>query len=407
MSSNFLPELENILKKHSYLPKILGKVCAGIKADHQSITLGKCAELDRVVLNDLFPNALAVRKNKYILDIRKLKQRITYFDSWFEAVATLSGTGNKSKNISDQELDEIITAATYEFPRMTAAHEALRSNIVQLKTDIKRYDKKVVGKQILNAFKVVNFLKENTQLFSAAKLGAELCGDSKAIRKGTRLRYWISLLLAAESNLEEMDGEECLKCCGLLENKTASSVTVFGPFICFRGDKPSDWIMQLYSGGETAILSMDNLQHISRIKLEYPGVPEIVLCENETPFNQLVQENRIAIYTAGFPNSAVKTFISLLKGEFRLFHWGDTDPEGLEIAAILNKIKPLRLFRCEIKDCQRLSHALKKLNPNKKKRALRILESNDFPFINELEFTKENGWLEQEAWKANSDNEQR
>jgi DNA topoisomerase VI subunit A len=143
---------------------------------------------------------------------------------------------------------------------------------------------------------------------------------------------------------------------------------------------------------------MDNLRQISRITFECHELEKIVLCENESPFNQLLRENTASVYTAGFPNSAVKKFISILEGEFELMHWGDTDPEGLEIAALLNNIKPVKLYRCQIEDCKRLQHALKELGARKHKRAVQLLTSYNFPFKKELEFTINNGWLEQEAW---------
>jgi len=146
------------------------------------------------------------------------------------------------------------------------------------------------------------------------------------------------------------------------------------------------------------MLSMDNLRQISSITFECSGQEKIVLCENESPFNQLLRENMPSVYTAGFPNSAVKSFIALLAGEFELCHWGDTDPEGLEIAALLNNIKPVKLYRCEIEDCKRLKQALKELDERKRKRAMQILQVPTFPFRKELEFTINNGWLEQEAW---------
>ena len=106
------------------------------------------------------------------------------------------------------------------------------------------------------------------------------------------------------------------------------------------------------------------------------------------------------IYTAGFPNSAVKRFVSLLSGNLNFLHWGDTDPEGLAIAAILNELKPLQLYRCDIETCRRQNKNLIKLTENKIKRAHKMLEFESFPFSEELKFTLQNGWLEQEAWIA-------
>ena len=127
----------------------------------------------------------------------------------------------------------------------------------------------------------------------------------------------------------------------------------------------------------------------------------ILTCENESPFNNLIRspENKALIYTAGYPNSAVKRFIFLFNDKHEFLHWGDSDPEGLEIAAILHKIKPLQLYRCGITDCQRLKSYLKPLTTRKQNRAKKMLEAGNCPFKQALEFTLQYGWLEQEAWE--------
>jgi len=398
MSSDYHKILEDILLRFPHLKVPVRKAAAALRTGCQTVTLGVVGEFDRLHMNDLFPSSLFVRNGKFILDSSKLRMRMDDFDSWLEAASRLTDLNESGgKNVSKIS-EELIIEAQYKFPRMTAV-DALEQNSVQLKSDITRDGKEIAAGRIFDALRIAGFLKENKELFGTAKIGAEFCKDSKAFRKGTRLRYWTAMMLAAELGMPETDGEKCLALSGIIENATASFVTVFGPFSYFSGNMRSDWIRQLYAGNESAMLSMDNLRNIDSIVLDASASPRIVLCENESPFNQLIRENTAAVYVAGFPNSAVKRFLSLLSGQFEILHWGDTDPEGLAIAAILNNIRPLTLYRCRIEDCERLKYALKELSPAKCKRASRLLESSDFPFKKELEFTMHNGWLEQEAWK--------
>jgi len=398
MIQNYRQILESILTRHPQLIIPLKKTCAALNAGQHTVTVGECMEFDRVCMNELFPGAISLRGDKFVLDTESLRRRIPDFTSWIEAATTLADIGEIPKADLSDAVDEIIIELKYKFPRM-AFIEVLKQNTRELKSDITRDGREFAVKRISDALNAVKFLKGNTQSYSASKLGAELCKNSKILRKGTRLRYWTALLLAAELGLSETDGEECLKRCGLLENMTASYLTVYGPFVYYCDDIRFEWIKQLYLRKESTMLSMDNLRWISRLSFECIGREKIVLCENESPFNQLLRENTASVYTAGFPNSAVKKFISLLSGDFELLHWGDTDPEGLEIAALLNDIKPVKLYRCEVEDCKRLKHALKELDARKYKRAVQLLASYNFPFRRELEFTINNGWLEQEAWK--------
>lgn len=95
---------------------------------------------------------------------------------------------------------------------------------------------------------------------------------------------------------------------------------------------------------------------------------------------QMISENKTSIYTAGFLNSAVKKSFLFLSATLNFLHWGDTDLEGLETVALLNNIKPMKLYRCGIEECERLKYALKELDPKKRKRAGQMLVSPDFPF---------------------------
>ena len=152
-------------------------------------------------------------------------------------------------------------------------------------------------------------------------------------------------------------------------------------------------------------LSWDNLRDIERVLL--PENTIIITCENETPFNQLIRENHpgLIIYTAGYPNSAVQRLIRLLDdSKVKIQHRGDSDLDGLIIASILHKISPLRLWRCNIDDLQKQNDRLLLMTAPQKARSEAYLTSHsDFPFKDELQFTLQFGWLEQESWHPIND----
>ncbi len=191
---------------------------------------------------------------------------------------------------------------------------------------------------------------------------------------------------------------------GLVENATAIKVTVYGPLVyAHQRGIQADWIFQLHRLGETATLSLDNLQNMAAITL--PENTPVITCENETPFYTMVraQTPGLIVYTAGYPNTAVIRLLQLL-AETRserhpILHWGDSDLDGLRIAAIINQIHPVQLWRCNLPELERHSSALLPISPDRLQRAQTYQENHpDFPFRDELTFTIENGWLEQEKW---------
>ena len=110
------------------------------------------------------------------------------------------------------------------------------------------------------------------------------------------------------------------------------------------------------------------------------------------------------LFTSGFPGSAVCKIYELLAPQaVSCLHWGDTDPNGLHIASILNSIYPLELFRCDIETLRQHAQHLLPLSEKQQQRAALILQNNQlFPFRKELVYTLENGWLEQENWQQGS-----
>jgi hypothetical protein len=234
-----------------------------------------------------------------------------------------------------------------------------------------------------------------------SNLGVQLFNDSKALRKGTENYNLLGNLLCEFFGEDLPDRETAYERCGVGDNPTAVKVTVYGPFTYLRRGRLYHWPRELWEVGEPAVLSLANLREISEIRL--PATAELITCENETPFNDLIQAipGAALLYTAGYPNSAVRQFLRKL-GPLAapLRHWGDSDPDGYLIAQALAAIQPLRLWRCDLRSLQQACGRLRPLTGTKLARGRRLLENHpDFPFAAELRYALEHGWLEQEAWQ--------
>jgi hypothetical protein len=244
-------------------------------------------------------------------------------------------------------------------------------------------------------------LLTSSDLCRLSNLGVQLFNDSKALRKGTENYNLLGNLLCEFFGEDLPDREAAYERCGVGDNATAVKVTVYGPFTYLRRGKLYHWPRELWEVGEPAVLSLANLQEISEIRL--PATAELITCENETPFNDLIQTmpGAALLYTAGYPNSAVRQFLrKLVPLSAPLQHWGDSDPDGYLIAQALEAIHPLRLWRCELCSLQQARERLRPLTGLKLARGRRLLENHpDFPFATELSFALEHGWLEQEAWQ--------
>ena len=190
----------------------------------------------------------------------------------------------------------------------------------------------------------------------------------------------------------------------MVESGGSVPATIYGNLRYGKAGRRFDQIAAMAGLGEAAVLSLGNLRGVESI--EIPPETTLITCENESPFAGLARACPpvIILYTQGFPNAAVCKLYRLIGGNskcVRRLHWGDSDPAGLRIAAILHGIHPLELWRCDLKTLQRHRDRLKPLQPAARKGARTLLARDPtFPFAEELRFTIEQGWLEQEQWEA-------
>ncbi|MDP8237496.1 MAG: DUF2399 domain-containing protein [Candidatus Hatepunaea meridiana] len=260
--------------------------------------------------------------------------------------------------------------------------------------------------ELFTIAETVRWLRSDHNPIGLMDLSARFFNDSKLLKTRNSLvkllQDWLILLRNGDADASDNENlsESVLAEYGVFENVTSSKVTLFGPLKYIKRGKIHDWPASLSEIGESATLSWDNLRDIEQIIL--PENSAVVSCENETPFNQLIREHYtgLIIYTAGYPNTAVQLLFQLLADStVKIQHWGDSDLDGLIIASILHKISPLILWRCNIDELYKQQDRLLRLTASQKARTETYLANHtDFPFLDELQFTLQFGWLEQESW---------
>lgn len=396
---NKYPEIKDILHKlavHIAKNRVLkGRVKLGENFTSSTIN----------GLLSLFPNSAIDFKNKAVyIKLNKINIASEDESSWIIALCDSCGINLKTHdNIKNDALTEsalLIDRCRLEFPDLLPIWDS--ENIPELSAMIKNRTATIVQNEYFQLANIIKFLLSDHEPLGMADLSARFFADSKVLKTTPqivrKLADW--LLILRDEEINDNSRRQIWSDYNVTENTTAIKVTLFGPLIYYKNSECFDWIKKLYLQGETATLSWDNLRGIDSLVL--PGDVPVYTCENETPFNMLVREknNGLYIYSAGYPNSAVCKVLHLLPENTIIQHWGDSDFDGLRIATIINKIRQVKLWRCSLPELIRHHSTLLPLSSEKQTRANSFLSNNpDFPFVNELKYSIENGWLEQENWR--------
>lgn len=165
-----------------------------------------------------------------------------------------------------------------------------------------------------------------------SQLGADLFGDSKALRTGGLRRQLMYLLEVFDRSGIE-DERVLMAQFGIADNPYTSHVTVFAPFE-FRLRDGSEWDFprRLFERGKACQLPLETVEGIEEIHWT-GGRAEIVTSENAAPFARLVGEGTASLYTEGYPNFAVRKLLGRFSGAgVKAVHAGDADLDGFRIA---------------------------------------------------------------------------
>ena len=324
---------------------------------------------------------------------------------WLTRIAEALGTALKHspKCSQDEQNAVLLDRLRLGFPRLRDLVDYLAENPEELR-GLRIGSASDTTNRCFQLAKTLQYLLDNTEPVTVSELGAQFFESSKALRQGelrTLLLRWLRLSLR-DADLSD-DEDQLLENFHVYHDRLTVNAVLFGPVIYRKHGREFDWIYQLYKQGEAATLNWANLMEMETMHWQDSegDPPQLICCENEAPFSQLVrqQPGNGYLFTGGFPNSAVCTIYRLLAPQAsRCLHWGDSDPNGLRIASILHALFPLQLYRCNIETLKRCEQFLLPLTDRQKCVARAMLTPGEFPFQDELRFTLAQGWLEQEKW---------
>ena len=244
--------------------------------------------------------------------------------------------------------------------------------------------------------RAVERLQNNRSPITLSQLGADVLQDSKALRAGA-LRSLLVTLLVTLDQTEDDDPAQVLARFGVIDNPYTTLALLYGPvaYVDASG-RVWDWPAHLHAAGQAAALTWAQVQEMRALHLTSPSAV-VITSENAAPFHQLVErrEAAICVYTEGYPNSAVMHVLSLLaQAGLRARHWGDTDLDGLRIAACIARAIPVELVR---EDAASFAGRRIPLSEAQRQRAEAYLATHpDFIYRDALAETLRHGWLEQE-----------
>lgn len=399
LTAHLRPILVKICKRHEKRGSLAGIMKLGQDLD----------EAERLPIENFFGLAplTYTAKNEIKLSFNRLlsaKNEIE-IDDWLERIYQLTGRKRPAPvSLDDDAATLLLEQLQLAFPRLGPVHRFLSHSRETLARKLKKQSNQVRD-LYFTAATIVNFLLDNEKEITLSELGARFCANSKKLRQGElkkMVEQWLGLLCPDLPEEEEV-WEEFL----VIRDRLTITALIFAPLIYSKDGREYDWINQLYLAGEPALLSWFHLEGITSCRLAGENSEKITLitCENEAPFSQLLREktDNVLLFTSGFPNRAVRRLYQLLAPlTAHCRHWGDSDPAGLRIGAILHVIHPLRLWRCDLATLKRHKTKLLPVEKSQARAASSILGIDpDFPFAAELAFTLKYGWLEQESWLAN------
>lgn len=231
-----------------------------------------------------------------------------------------------------------------------------------------------------------------------SQVGADILGDSKALRAGAR-REVFRRVLAAVSGAEPDDVErDVFARFGIEENPFTSFVTVFAPFSFTLADGGEfDHPARLFRAGLAVQLPRQTVLRMRAVRL-LDGCSHLVTSENAAPFERMVRAGVPCLYTEGYPNAAVIRLLELFaRRGATADHDGDGDLDGFLIADRVAKVIPVvRVVADDVSESADVPR--RSVSPRARIRWSAYLASHPgFPHSRPLRFALDHGWLEQET----------
>ncbi len=398
---DFLEEvLSKIARRYSLKMCLSGTMKLGVHLDHQQMA----------ALGNFFGLAPLRVSNKE--EVRLLFQVLLQNGSeaqWLKKIGDRLGyplqPQPKNNTKTNREATKrILASLVLAYPELEALLFVLQEDDTSIRSILSKNSEKKGREKCFITAEIITFLMHNSEPITVSDLGAQFYKDSKALRQGELRRLLVNWLRLFEPEPELLDEVDLLAIHRILHDRLTVNAVLYGPVIYEKNGKTFDWIYQLYQQGEIATVGWSNIQDIDKIYLHGQDsiILDLISCENEAPFSGLIHQkkNSCLLFTSGFPSSAVQKLYQLLAPlAANCYHWGDSDPAGLRIAAIMHKLYPLQLYRCDVSSLQQRKKKLLPLTQQQKNAILSILVTQpDHPFQDELLYTLENGWLEQESW---------
>jgi len=387
--------LEQVPGLETYLRRIAMKWAKGLPLPAR-MTLGPEPKEPAVrnALDRIFGGRLFYNSGKLTAEIPEALRN----DTILEPLANVLGIKRKVDKSSAANLPVIFQRLRLMSPELHAVHAWLRTS-----PEIERLlkDRPEQEQFLQKVIETANLLRTCERPVTLSRLGSTFFNDSKVLRSGTPRKLLGGIMNALAGTVDTPENRDiALQQFNVIDNPVTTQITLFGPVTLLRNGEREAWVADRFAQGEPVTLNSCNLQGVDAVELP-AAYSTVITSENAAPFHELVTEPHTAIivYTAGYPNAEVRRMLLLLaQAGARCLHWGDTDPDGLRIAAIISQIIPTTLYRCGVPDMKQNAKRLKHLDAAQKTRAAQMLaELPHFPFRAELEFSVTNGWLEQES----------
>ena len=398
----FLRVIEKVARRYELKGRLQGTLKLGQTLDRQEMT-----QLHNFFgISPIHVNA----KNEVRLSFDKLLGSGSEHQ-WLEKIGDALGHPLQQQNRmnADEKTQRLLSRLQLAFPALIELIDFLEEEHAVLKRMLTIKSEEAVNTSCFQTAEAVQFVLQNSIPITVAELGAKFFHDSKALRQGESRALFLQWLrfFSIDNEMLEKD-EDILASYHVQGDRLTVNAVLYGPVVYEKNGKLFDWIYELYSQGEAASVGWSNISNVDRMYFQdmEDGPPDIICCENEAPFSLLMRQRnpRCLLFTSGFPGSAVQKIYSLLAPKAATcYHWGDSDPAGLRIAAIMNAIHRLQLYRCDLQTLQKHKPFLIPLTQKQKDICMHLLMTTpNFPFADELLFTLENGWLEQESWGCRS-----